>query len=131
MNFSPLLGSELAIRTHAFAAVAAVLIGAVQFTTRPGVARHRALGYAWVAAMLVVTLSSFLISARPVVWGYGYIHILSILTIVMILAGVVAARRSRGVTHGRIMTNVYVFALVVTGLFTLLPGRLMYQVVFG
>ena len=131
MNLPALFSSDPAIQFHTLAAAGALVLGAVQFSTRAGAAFHRRLGYLWVSLMLCVTLSSFLISANPVFGRYSWIHGLSVFTTIMLIVGVVAARRGMRKAHRAIMINVFWFALVVTGIFTLLPGRLMHRVVLG
>jgi uncharacterized membrane protein len=44
---------------------------------------------------------------------------------------VFAAHRHRVETHRRAMIFLFVGALVIAGTFTLLPGRIMHQMVFG
>ena len=44
---------------------------------------------------------------------------------------VVFARRGNVAGRRRAMTRLFVFALVVAGLFTLWPGRIKHAVVFG
>ena len=44
---------------------------------------------------------------------------------------VLAARRHNVLRHRRAMLGIFLGALVVAGLFTLLPGRIMHAVVFG
>jgi len=131
MNVQALFAVDPAIQFHTMAAVGALLLGAVQFSTRAGAVFHRRLGYAWVALMFFVTISSFFISANPVIGRFSWIHGLSIFTTAALIIGVIAARRGQRKAHRAIMINVFWFALVVTGIFTLLPGRLMHQVVFG
>jgi uncharacterized membrane protein len=46
-------------------------------------------------------------------------------------AAVFLARRGRIGAHRRSMIGLYLGALLVTGAFTLLPGRIMGRVVFG
>jgi uncharacterized membrane protein len=41
------------------------------------------------------------------------------------------AHRHQVVDHRRIMISVFAGGLVIAGLFTLLPGRIMHAVVFG
>lgn len=131
MSPQALFAADPAIQFHALAALGAFLLGAVQFSTRAGATAHRRLGYFWVSLMFFVTISSFFISANPVIGPYSWIHGLSVFTTVALIAGVVAAWRGQRQMHRAIMTNVFWFALVLTGIFTLLPGRLMHQVVFG
>jgi uncharacterized membrane protein len=45
--------------------------------------------------------------------------------------GVWAAHRHRVVEHRTFMISIFSGALVTTGLFTLLPGRIVHGVVFG
>jgi len=131
MNFGFLFAGSLAIQVHALAAMAALALGAFQFYTRAGEKAHRRLGYAWVGLMLVVTVSSFFISANPVIGRFSWIHGLSAFTTIALIIGVVAALRRQRQTHRAIMINVFWFALILTGFFTLLPGRVMHHVVFG
>ena len=131
MNFDILLAASPAIQIHTFAALGALVLGLAQFTTPAGALIHRALGYGWVSLMLVTTLSSFLISANPVIGRFGWIHGLSVFTTVMIVVAIIMARRHQVKAHRAIMINLFIFALVLTGAFTLLPGRVMHAVVFG
>ena len=56
---------------------------------------------------------------------------LSIFTLVVLPLGVWNARRHLVAAHRRIMICIFCGALVIAGLFTLLPGRIMHSVVFG
>jgi len=131
MNIAILLAAPPAIQIHAFAALGALFVGLAQFTTPAGAPIHRVLGYGWVSLMLVTTLSSFLISANPIVGRFSWIHGLSVFTTVMIVVAIIKARRQEVKAHRAIMINLFIFALVLTGAFTLLPGRVMHAVVFG
>ena len=60
------------------------------------------------------------------------IHLLSIFTPVTLPLGVWMAHRHRVADHRRIiMILIFSGALVIAGLFTLVPGRIMHTVVFG
>ena len=59
------------------------------------------------------------------------IHLLSLITLVMLWRAMRAARAGRTVAHGRAMTTLFALALIVTGFFTLWPGRTMHAVIFG
>ena len=89
------------------------------------------MGYAWVALMLVVALSSFWIQQLRVIGPFSPIHLLSIFTLIVLPIAVWRARRHRVADHRRIMTMIFAGALVIAGLFTFLPGRIMHAVVFG
>ena len=131
MNLSPLLGAEPAIPVHAMAAMAAFALGVVQFAAPKGTLPHRTIGWIWVLLMLAVAGSSFWIHQIKL-WGpWSPIHLLSIFTLTMLPLGVWFAHRHHVASHRRVMIGLFSGALVIAGLFTLLPGRIMHAVVFG
>jgi uncharacterized membrane protein len=131
MSLAPLLDAAPAIPLHAFAAMAAFVLGIVQFAAPKGTLPHRTLGWIWVILMAVVALSSFWIHQLRVIGPWSPIHLLSILTPIMLVFGVVAARGHNIRRHKITMISIFAGALVVAGLFTLVPGRVMHAVVFG
>jgi uncharacterized membrane protein len=131
MSLSPLLNAAPAIPLHAFAAMAAFVLGAVQLAAPKGTLPHRTLGWIWVALMAIVAGSSFWIHQIRLVGPWSPIHLLSIFTLVMLPLGVWMAHRHCVADHRRIMILMFSGALVIAGLFTLLPGRIMHAVVFG
>jgi uncharacterized membrane protein len=84
-----------------------------------------------VALMAAVAISSFWIHQIRLVGPWSPIHLLSIFTLVTLPLGVWMAHRHRVVDHRRIMISIFTGALVIAGLFTLVPGRIMHAVVFG
>jgi uncharacterized membrane protein len=131
VSLAPLLNAAPAIPLHAFAAMAAFVLGVIQFTAPKGTLPHRTIGWIWVSLMLAVALSSFWIHQIKL-WGpWSPIHLLSIFTLVMIPLGVWFAHRHQVTGHRRVMIGIFSGALVVAGLFTLLPGRIMHAVIFG
>jgi uncharacterized membrane protein len=131
MSLAPLLDAAPAIPVHAFAAMAAFALGLVQFAAPKGTLPHRTVGWIWVVLMAVVAASSFWIHEIRLLGPWSPIHLLSIFTLIMLPIAVWRARRHRVADHRRIMTMTFVGALVIAGLFTLLPGRIMHAVVFG
>ena len=131
MSFAPLLEAAPAIPLHAFAAMSAFLLGLVQFAAPKGTLPHRTLGWIWVLLMAGVALSSFWIHQIRLIGPWSPIHLLSIFTLVMLPLAVWRAHRHRVADHRRIMMALFSGALLVAGLFTLLPGRIMHAVVFG
>lgn len=131
MSLAPLLAAPVLVQLHVFAALGALVIGAVQLVGHKGGAAHRRLGWSWVVAMLVVTLSSFGFSYDPTIGPFSWIHGLSAFTTVAVAVGVLEARRRKVKAHRTTMIMLFWFALVLTGAFTLLPGRIMHAVVLG
>ena len=68
MSLAPLLNAAPEIQVHAFAAMAAFALGAVQLAAPKGTLPHRTLGWVWVALMLVISGSSCLIHGIRL-WG--------------------------------------------------------------
>ncbi|TPL53073.1 DUF2306 domain-containing protein [Mesorhizobium sp. B2-4-2] len=131
MSLGPLLSARPPIPWHALAAFAALAIGGVQLALPKGTLRHRAMGYLWAALMLAVAISSFWIQQIRLIGPFSPIHLLSILVLVTVPLAVWHARNHRVAKHRKAMIALYVFALVGAGVFTLLPGRVMHDVVFG
>jgi uncharacterized membrane protein len=131
VSLAPLLNAPIAIQLHAFAAMAAFGLGLVQFAGVKGTAWHRARGLVWVGLMLIVAVSSFWIHELRL-WGpWSPIHLLSIFTLATLPLAVYYARTHQVRAHRSAMLGLFLGALVIAGLFTLVPGRIMHAVVFG
>jgi len=131
MTLTPLLTASPAIQIHAFAAIFAFAAGLLQFAGPKGTIPHRVLGWGWVLAMVVVAGSSFWIHELRVVGPWSPIHLLSILTLVTLPLAVLAAHRHRVGWHRIGMVSIFIGGLLVAGIFTFVPGRIMYAVLVG
>jgi uncharacterized membrane protein len=124
------MGCPLALRAHVAAAVAALVIGLILMSGPKGRLMHRLLGWAWVAAMLTIAISSFLFPF--VLKGHlDPLHALSAYVLIVAPMALAAARRHDIRSHRIAMTNLFTFGLVVAGAFTFVPGRLMWRIAFG
>jgi uncharacterized membrane protein len=129
MTLAPLLNASPAIEIHAFAAMAAFALGIVQFAAPKGTLAHRTMGWAWVALMVVVSVSAFFIHQIKL-WGtWSPIHLLAGFTLVGLGVAVHAARRHVIARHQRAMMALFFGALVIAGGFTFMPGRIMNAVI--
>ena len=128
-----LAAAPTAIQIHVAAALTALAIGTALLIGIKGTRVHRTLGWVWVLAMGTTAISSFFIHAinpaGPA--GLSLIHLLSGWTVVGLPMAVYAARRHRVQTHRRAMTSMFVGGLIVAGMLTFMPGRLMWAVFFG
>ena len=131
MSLTPLLDAVPPIPAHAFAAMAAFALGIVQFAAPKGTLPHRTIGWIWVLLMFAVAISSFWIHEIRLVGPFSPIHLLSIFAPVMLVLAVLHARRHNVSGHKKAMISIFFGALIVAGLFTFLPGRIMHAVVFG
>ena len=118
-SFSPV------ILVHVVAAVIALGLGALVFLRRKGTATHGWMGRTWAVLMLVVAISSFWITGSDGL--YSWIHGLSVFVTIAIPLAVYWAMRGNITRHRRLMTGLYVGALIVAGGFSFTPDRLLGQ----
>lgn len=125
------------IAVHMSAAIGAVLTGPVALWARRGKTQHprlhRAFGYAWVTLMVVTAVSALFIRdfTLPNVAGYTPIHILVPVTLVGLFGAFWKLARRDIAGHRFVMRQLYFWACIVAGAFTLLPQRYLGQVVWG
>jgi uncharacterized membrane protein len=131
MDLSILNAEAQPIPFHAYAAFSAVILGAIQLSLPKGTRTHKYIGYSWVSLILIVSMSSFWIHTIKMVSIFSPIHLLSVFTIWSVIDAIRSAKRGDIKRHKRTMILLYILALIVTGLFTLLPGRTMNGVLFG
>ena len=62
---------------------------------------------------------------------FGFIHLLSLLVLYSVPTAYFAARKGNIKAHKSNMQNLYFGDLILAGLFTLLPGRLINVWIFG
>src|ERR1700753_17703 len=119
MSLSPLLYAAPQIPLHAFAALAAFVLGLVQFLAPKGTLPHRTIGWIWVALMMAVAVSSFWIHQIRLFGPFSPIHLLSIFTLVIVPIGVWRAHRHDVSGHSKTMVLTFAGARAIAGLFTL------------
>ena len=129
VDLTPLLQSPMVLQAHVAGATLSFAIGCVLLAGVKGRAMHRTLGYVWVAAMAVTAISSFFLqSINP--GSFSFIHALSAWTMIVLPMGLAAARRKNIAKHRKEMTGLFMGGLLVAGLFSFLPGRLMWHLFF-
>lgn len=115
------------IALHLGAALLALAIGGVVMARRKGTVNHKALGWTWVVLMAATAISSAFIRdyRMPNIAGYTPIHFLTAWTMFSLPFAIIRIRRGNVAGHRSIMRGMFFGACVVAGLFTLLPGRFM------
>lgn len=134
MDLSSFLGAPGMVQVHAASAAVALAFGGIQLLRARRDVVHRRIGWAWFVAMGLAVATSFFIRSlakNGPVAGFSPIHLLSVLSLVSMLAAILYARRGDVRRHRLVMILLFWLGLVLPGLFTLLPGRVMHQVVFG
>ncbi len=123
MNYMPLLNAGPAVHIHLAATILALALGIFMLIRRKGTISHRLLGRIWVALMLTAAISSFWITG--ISGSFSPIHALSLLVLILVPLAVLAIRRGKVARHRMAMIGLFFGALVIPGLFTLLPMRLL------
>lgn len=131
MSLTPLLTAPLPIQIHALAALMLIPLTLAIFSLRRGSPLHKKLGWAWVIGMAAVALSSFWVHEIRLLGRFSPIHLLSILSLGTLVVAITAIRRRNVRRHRIAMLSLVWGALVGAGVFTLLPGRIMHDILLG
>jgi uncharacterized membrane protein len=119
---------------HLLTVVPAFALGTYLLMSTKGTPRHRALGKCYMVLMLITALLTLFMPAQvgpQWLQHFGYIHLLSVLTLWAVPVAFFAARRGQVARHKRAMITLYVGGLMIAGGFALMPGRLLHGWVFG
>ena len=119
------------IPLHAIMAMIAIILGGIQLSMKKGGAIHKLLGRIWVGLMMIVAITSLFIHEIKLWGAYSPIHLLSLWTIFSLGLGIYFVRVGNTKRHKQVMIALYFFALILTGFFTLMPGRVMHQILIG
>ncbi|MDD1795188.1 DUF2306 domain-containing protein [Enterovibrio sp. ZSDZ42] len=114
---------------HLATAVASFCIGTYLLVRRKGSPAHRQLGKVYMLLMMVTAVSTLFIPAQvgpQVFYHFGYIHILSVVTLYTVPEAIFAIRKGDIKKHRNAMVILYVMALLVAGAFAFMPGRLLH-----
>lgn len=137
MNLRPLLAAPLAIQLHVFTVVPAFFLGAwLLLVSRKGSPSHRLLGKVYltlmcataIVAFFIPSFMSFSIGKGPL--RLGLIHLFIPLTIFSVWRTRTALRTGDITAHRASMMGLYFGGLVIAGLLTFIPGRIMFRIFF-
>ena len=119
------------IPLHAIMAMIAIILGGIQLSMKKGGPIHKLLGRIWVGLMVIVATSSLFIHEIKLWGAYSPIHLLSLWTIFSLGLAIYFVRVGNIKRHKQVMIALYFFALILTGFFTFMPGRIMHQILIG
>jgi uncharacterized membrane protein len=108
-----------------------IFLTPLQLGLKRGGEWHRGIGKLWMMMMALTALSSFFISTIPMIGPFSFLHVLSMISLISIVLALRAARRHDIASHSWTLISLIVFALLLPGIFTLWPGRIMNAVFFG
>jgi uncharacterized membrane protein len=149
MNLAPFLEASLSIKTHAFLATGTVVLGAVQLLAPKGTIPHRTIGWTWVlfmGGMLVTAFTAEGLSTwdpfspkmccrdgdagcEPRMLKCGAVHMITLYAFMCLPYAALQARLSA--RHHRYAMIGLLLLMVIGGIGTLEPPRIMHSVFFG
>jgi uncharacterized membrane protein len=124
-----LLATPLSVQIHVAAAVVGVVVGLIIIMLPKGTSYHRLLGWTWVAAMITLAATSIAMIA-DFRTGINALHIFTAVTVVSLWAALTGIRAGNVSRHAGSMLGLYA-GLIIAGVFAFLPGRVVWQMVFG
>jgi len=119
------------IQWHAGAAIFAMAIGPFTLWRRRRDKFHRMLGGLWIILMIVVATTAWFIHTIQLIGPFSPIHLFSLWTYWSLFVALRHVKAGRYKAHGAEMQGLYLWALGVTGIMTLMPGRAMHRILFG
>lgn len=131
MTLDPILDAPLAVQIHVCTVVPAFILGTWMLMARKGTRVHKLAGRLWVALMATTALASFFIHEIRMVGDFSPIHLLSILTLLSCAYIIRTARQRRFRAHRMTVMGLYFGGIGLAGAFTIVPGRIMNQVIFS
>lgn len=121
---------EVAILTHLATVIPALPLGLYLLLARKGTATHKALGKLWLALMVTTALAALFI--RTLNHGqFSFIHLFVPLTLIIAWRAIASARAGNIRAHRRHIVGLYLGALIIPGIFAMMPTRLMGAWLFG
>lgn len=131
-RLQPLVEAGFWVQVHVGAAITTFIIGSAIFALPKGHASrvwHKRLGWTWVMTMAVTAISSFLLVGHNG-GSFSWIHGLSAWTLVALPMAIAAIRRKNVKAHRKHMKVMFISGMLIAGLFSFLPGRMMWELFF-
>jgi uncharacterized membrane protein len=131
--FTRLLERHPLVLFHLVTALGALVLGVFIMARRKGTFDHRLQGWTWVALMGATALASAFIRdyRMPNLAGVTPIHLFTASVAVLLPRGIVQIRRGQVAAHRKTMRGLFYGACVAAGVFTLLPGRFLGQLLWA
>lgn len=131
MMLEPVLNASPAIQFHVATVLPAAFLGAFLLARPKGTPVHRLLGKIWLLLMVMTSISTFFIHELKTVGDFSPIHLLSLYVLFGSVMAIRSARRRDIRAHRAQVAGMYFGGIVVAGLFTMLPSRVMGATIFG
>jgi len=119
---------------HLASIVPAMVLGTALMFLRKGTPLHMLCGRSYMILMVATALTTLFMPAQvgpQLVGHFGFIHILSLVTLYAVVTAWRAIRQGRVAEHKKTMITLYIGAFGIAGSFALMPGRLLHHWLFG
>jgi len=130
MNFNLLFESSPAVIIHTICAFLALGLGITMFVRKKGTFSHKMIGRVFVLFMLITAISALWITGLNGKY-WSWIHLFVPLSFYAIWELFYYLRKGNIVKHQKAVKGLFFGALLIPGILSFLPGRLMWHVVFG
>ena len=131
MNFTPLFTAPLAVQLHVYTALAAIILGLVQFLQPKGTFSHKTMGWVWIVLLAIICLSAFGIRGSLFIGPVSVFHVVALYTLWSLFMGARAALKGDVPNHKSYMIWIFGLSLIVSALLAFAPGALLHDVVMG
>jgi uncharacterized membrane protein len=121
--------APLVVQLHLATVLTGFAIGTIQMIAPKGTVPHRVMGWTFAVFLLFTALDALFIKDGPT-WRLSPLQFFSLIVLVFLPLGVLAARRHRVESHARAMRGLYFGGLILAGLIAFMPGRLMWRIFF-
>lgn len=119
---------------HLATVMPAFVIASYLLLRKKGTASHKVLGRVYMVLMLATATISLFMPAQlgPALGGhFGFIHLLSVLTLYAVPAAYFYIKKGNVKGHRRSMVLLYCGGFLIAGSFTVMPGRLLNSWLFA
>ena len=130
MSLEPILHASFAIQIHLVLALFALVLGTIMWLRPKGTKSHKLIGRIFVTLMFFVAVSAVFI--RQINSGqFSFIHIFVPVTFFAIFECFWYIRKKNIKGHVRAVKGMFFGALLIPGILSMMPGRVLYMMVFG
>jgi len=130
MNIDLLWNASPAIIAHTICAFAALFVGIAMFVRKKGTASHKFFGKVFVIFMAITAVTALFITGLNGEY-WSWIHLFVPLSFFAIWELFYYVRKGNIKKHEKAVKGLFFGALLIPGIISFLPGRLMWHVFFG
>ena len=130
MHLDVFFGAPLVIIIHTLCAFGALALGIIMFARKKGTTSHKMIGRLFALLMALVAISAIFI--RQINDGaFSFVHIFVVVAFIALFETFYHIRKGNIKKHKSAVKGLFFGALLIPGIISFFPGRLMWVVFFG